>query len=170
VAANLLTLGWPLALAQTSGATVKEASKVQLGKVGAGGLSLAPSFQQTPIFGATDLTPIGFFQTDTTLSASFSLLGLNGLNIFTWLFALEAETGLGTSVSPYTTAISGASVGTQTVQVVRATGTRFDGATFYMDFCDARMESGGAFTMARNAVAEIPLTMKFSQLIYRQVA
>jgi hypothetical protein len=155
-----LPLEFKLGKAQSSGATVKEAELVALGKIEQGGVTIGSSFTQTAIFSAQDTSAIGYFAGEGELSFNFALLGLNGPNLSLALGAPETEFGAGSTADPYITAITGTEIGSLSNIVIRLTGTRFDATSFHIDLCDAKIEGGGQIQFGRQTASGIPVSGK----------
>lgn len=158
----------PAAAANPSGTAIYEAVETVLGHVQQGGVQLSGQAPLTAIFSAIRQSPLVYIRGYGELQASFGLLGFNIPNLMTAFGITEAEGGAGTSADPYRGFIGGSQIGTQGLQVFRATGTRFDGATIIADFCNAFVEPQGAISLARAAEAPIPVNMRFTDLFIRQ--
>lgn len=155
------------AFGQPAGARVIEAVASNLAHITEDGLSWSASANLTDVFSALQSGAIARIFGQGTQEVGFSLLGFNGLNLQTWLGMPEAETGAGSSADPYQVALGGSTMGTQGLQCIRATGTRFDGSTVQLDFNDAVLIPSGAVTMNRSAAAALPCTLRFSDAVVR---
>lgn len=158
----------PAAAANPIGTQILEAVETVLGHVQQGGIQLSGQAPLTAIYSALRQSPLAYIRGYGEMQASFGLLGFNIPNLMTAFGITEAEGGTGTTADPYRGFLGGGNIGSQGIQVFRATGTRFDGATIIADFCNAFVEPQGAISLARAAEAPIPVNMRFSDLIVRQ--
>lgn len=155
-------------VANPSGTVLYRATAASLAHISEGGIQLGGSAPLVAINSALQSQPLGYLYGYGELQASLSLLGMNGLNLQTLFGITESELGAGTSASPYGVAVLGASIGSQGIQCVRATGTRLDGQTIQVDFNDVKIEPQGTINFQRTAAAEMPLNMRFTSLTFRQ--
>lgn len=153
--------------AQASGASFVEAVATSLGHIQANGIVMNASQPMTPINSAFDALPLTYIYGYGELSATFGLLGFNGLNLQTALGIPESEQGAGTSGDPYQVGLSGATMGTQGIQCFRAMGSRHDGKTIMLDFNNAKIAMEGAVNLQRTAEAAIPCSIKFTTAVLR---
>jgi hypothetical protein len=164
---NLVTL-WKAPIAATAtGASVYEATASVIGHLQEEGITLSPAFDQTPIYSAIRDLPLQYLPGRGEISASAGLLGFNVLNWQLAVGATESEQGTGTSSDPYQGYVGGNTFGTQTTQVLRFQGTRFDGKTVVVDLNDARAQANGSVNFNRQNPAAIPVTFKFSGMTIR---
>lgn len=168
VASPTVTTVWKAPIASTAtGASIYEATGTVIGHLQEEGITLSPSFSQTPIYSAIRDLPIAYLPGRGEISASAGLLGFNVLN---WQLATgqtESEQGAGTAADPYQGYIGGNNFGSQTTQVARFAGTTFAGKTVVVDLNDARAEASGSVSFNRTQVAAIPVTFKFSGMTIR---
>lgn len=130
----------PLQIAQSSGATVVEASAIDLGHVGEEGITFGGTQTITPINAATSRTPLGYIIATAELTFSVPLLGTNNLNLQTVFGATEGEQGTGVAADPYVVVIDGNTIGTQGLSAYRAVGTLYDGSNIEIDFLGVTVE------------------------------
>lgn len=153
--------------AQSSGASFVEAVSTDLGHIEEGGLVLNASQPLSPINSAFQALPLTYIYGYGEFEATFGLLGFNGLNFQTALGIPESEQGTGTPSDPYQVGLSGAAMGTQTIQCFRATGTRHDGKTIIFDLNNAKISMNGAVNLNRTAPAVVPCSIKFTTAVLR---
>lgn len=168
VASPTVTTVWKAPIASTAtGASIWQATSSSIGHLQEEGITLNPSFSQTPIYSALRDLPIAYLPGRGEISASAGLLGHNILN---WQLATgqtESEQGAGSASDPYQGYIGGNNFGSQTTQVMRFQGTLFSGKTIVIDLNDARAEASGSVAFNRTAVAAIPVTFKFTGMTIR---
>lgn len=160
----------PAVLANPSGSLVYRATGVSLGELEEGGIRLGGQAPLVPINSALKGAPIAYFYGYGDFSASFGLLGFNVLNLQTMFGITESEVGSGVSATPWAGAFKGSNIGTQGIQVVRATGVRQDGQTVVVDFCDAKIEPQGEIALVRNAATPLPCNLRFTTMVVRHWA
>lgn len=158
---------YPAAMANPSGSQLLEAVATTLGHVSQQGLVVDPQSPLAAVFSALGHTPIGYLRGYGELTAQFALQGFNILNIQTLFGATEAEGGAGTSADPYRGAIVGASVGTQGIQCLRATGTRLDGSTVIVDLNGAIISPRGGIPLSRGQETSLPCDVRFTSWVVR---
>jgi hypothetical protein len=152
---------YPAQMANPSGSQLLEAVATDLGHLDQSGLVIDPQSPLAAVFSALGHTPIAYLRGYGELMAQVALLGFNILNLQTLFGTTESEAGTGTSGSPYSAAIVGASVGTQGIQCVRATGLRVDGSTVILDLNNAVIAPRGGINLSRGVVTTLPLEIRF---------
>lgn len=167
-AGSSIPLEFTLGKAQSSGATVVEATQAIVQRIAQDGLGFSPSFTQEPIFSADAAGAIGYFEGQGEFALSFGLLGFNGPNLLLAVGApVSLETGTGTTGDPYQTHIATTDFNTVGSLAIRAVGTRYNGGTFHVDFNDVRIEAAGEARMARGRELIIPVQAKFTRYAFR---
>jgi hypothetical protein len=164
---NGFVLLYKAAVAQNAGASIQEATRLQLGHLEENGLQISPSFAQTAIRSAIADLPIQYIPGQAEIVANFGLLEFVGQNWQTAFGIPESEIGTGIITDPYQVYIGGTDFGTQTLQVLRAAGTLFSGDTVYLDFNDARIEVQGSVNLNRQNAAAIPCAVRCSSMTFR---
>jgi len=154
-------------LAHLTGARLLEAIATDFGHIDESGVVMSPSAALTAIPSALSALPVQYISGVGEIGFNFNLLGFNLLNLCTIFGIPEAEQGAGTSGDPWQVFVSGAAMGTQGTQVIRATGTRHDGLNIEVDFLDVRVEVQGSVTLNRNAPAVLPFAGKCTALAMR---
>lgn len=167
--ASIVTV-WKAPVAASAGASVWEAVKTNLGFPTEEGPSITPTFTQTPIRSAIRDLPLQYISGQGEIGVALPLLGFSIENWQTMFGIPESVTGTGTSSDPEQGYIGGNSFGTQTTQVLRLTGSDYDGKILVMDFNDAKPEASGSTTLNRTAAASLPTNFKCSSLTIRRYA
>lgn len=158
----------PVVIGQESGGRFVEAVEANLGYLDESGVNISPTQSLTPIPSAISALPINYISGVGEIAMTANLLNFSLPNLLTIMGIPESqEIGAGTAASPYQAGVLGEQMGTQGVQVLRATGSRFDGATVEVDFLDARIEVQGQITLNRTAPALLPLAIRCNALIMR---
>ena len=159
----------PVKIGQLAGARFVEAAETDLGFLDESGVNISPTQSLTPIPSAISALPINYISGVGEIAMTANLLNFNLLNLLTIMGIPESqESGSGTAANPYQAAVLGEEMGTQGVQVIRATGSLFDGKTLEVDFLDARIEVQGQITLNRTAPALLPLAIRCNQLVARE--
>lgn len=166
-AASPMPFTRPLLLAQSSGARLVEAQRIDMGHIAEGGIQFGGSQTLTEIKAATSRTAIAFFGESTTLTLNAPLLGYNNLNLLAVFGAIESESGAGTSSDPYGAAISQDTVGTQGLHCYRAEGTLYDGRVVQIDFTGCTVEVNANITIGAPNPDGMPLSVKCTTFIQR---
>jgi hypothetical protein len=157
----------PVLLAQSSGARLVEALRIDMGHIAEGGIQYGGSQTLTEIKAATSRTAIAFFGESTTLTLSAPLLGYNNLNLLAVFGATETEPGAGTASDPYGAAITGDTVGTQGLHCYRAEGALYDGRIVQIDFTGCTVEINANITIGAPNPDGLPLSVKCTSFIQR---
>ena len=167
-ASGVIVLYNKLNIAQTLGATVKEALKKTLGYVEQSGLTLSPSRQLTDILAANADLPINFIRGPLSISCGFSLYGWNLENFATFCGISEGDiTGTGASAAAPYQLVVGPSSTVEGACAFRVTGTRYDSVNFNIDFLNAQFEATGQVQMNSQNAASIPVNIKMTGMIVR---
>lgn len=165
--ATLVTT-WKVPVGTASGASVWEAVKTVLGHPTEEGPSIQPTFTQTAIRSAIQDLPLQYISGQGEIGVGLPLLGFNVENWMTMFGIPETNvTGAGSAADPTQGYIGGTLFGTQTTQVLRLTGSRFNGSTVVLDFNDAKPEASGSLSLNRTAASSLPINFKCSSLTVR---
>lgn len=157
----------PLAIAQSSGATVVEATEIDMGHVGEEGITYGGTQTITPINAATSRTPLGYIIAAAELTFSVPLLGTNNLNLQSVFGATEGEQGAGSAADPYYVVIDGNTIGTQGTLGLRATGSLYGGEIIEVDFLGVTVEINVSRNIGGTAVTGYTLNGKCTGFIQR---
>lgn len=160
---------YPAIVPAAAGAQVYRAVATVLGEIEEAGIRLSGSAPLTPINSALKSVPVGYIYGQGELQAALGLLGFNALNLQTMFGITEGEIGSGSTAAPFAAAILGQNIGTQGIQCVRATGTRVDGATVILDFNNCKIEPQGEIPLQRTAAVPLPINLRFTSMVYRQI-
>jgi len=166
--ATAMPLLYKTSFAQSVGGRLLEMQKIVLGDIDPAGVQFTPSQQLTEVMSALSSVPIATIPGAVQMSATFSLLGWNNLNLQEWFGITEGESGAGSTADPYYVAVGESNIGNASFKCYRLTGTLFDGRTVQLDFNDARVQVGGTaqFNRGQNP-ANMPVTVKFNNLVQR---
>jgi hypothetical protein len=165
--ATIVTL-WKVPIAVDSGASAWEAVKTVLGHPTEEGVSVNPTFTQTAIRSAIQDLPLQYIGGQGEIGVGLPMLGFNAENWATlWGIPESNITGANTAADPTQLYVGGSLFGTQTTQVLRLTGSRFNGSTCVLDFNDAKPEANGSLSLNRTSPTALPINFKCSSLTVR---
>lgn len=158
----------PLAIAQSSGADVDEATEINLGHVEESGATFGGTYSLTPINAATSRVALASLAESAELTFEIPLLGYNNLNLQAAFGVTEAELGAGSSSDPYRVVIGRSTVGTQSsIQAFRLAGVRFDSKNVEIDILEATMEVNANITIGATTPPSLVLSGTCTAFIQR---
>jgi hypothetical protein len=161
----------PPKIAQSTGARMVEAVRVNIGKFLQDSVSWTGTKSLTAVFEEIGDTAVVYISGPLEFGISFGLLGYNGPNLqFATGFA-ESETGDGLAeATAYQSLVGGIGQAVQSEQVIRWQGLRHDAKKLQIDFLNAYVETNINAPLQKTAASSMQVTCKASQLIVRQFA
>jgi hypothetical protein len=167
VSAGNLAWDRPVQIAQDTGATIVEASRIDVGHIGEEGVTFGGTQTITPINAATSRTPLGYIIQAAELTFSVPMLGTNNLNLQSVFGVTEGEQGAGTPSDPYVAVIDGNTIGTQGLSAWRAVGSLYGGEIIEIDFLGVTVEINVSRNIGGTAVTGYTLNAKATGFLQR---
>ena len=162
-----MPLKYKTAFAHAAGARFVEMAVAALGHLEEGGIAVDPSMDQIAINSAIATGPVAYMIASGELKFGFGLLGFNGPNWQFWTGTPEAEIGTGVAADPYQVGIGVASMGTEGLMVLRASGFLQNGKNVFVDFCNARVSPTGGLKINRKEAAILPCQVSCTNIVVR---
>lgn len=140
--------GWPLQVAQESGAAIVQMARRSMNHIAEGGVQVGGVGGINARRASTARVAIAFTPTAIEgFTYAIPTLGFNSPNLASAFGQPEAENGVGTAADPYAIAITRAKVMTEGRTFFRLMGTLDNGDIIALDLCDCRAEPNVAMTL-----------------------